>query len=211
MNQTQAWSMLVAELQRRLDAKESGAALSLLLGKERTYVNRVMSGAITGKRINADEMKMMMRALGLKYQEETPKTAPPEGFSLVPMGSAKLGAGSSWEHEDSVEGHYAFRDDFLLSLGMNAKLRLHKVLGDSMEPTLRHGDLVMVDRSDVVIREGQLYAVGIGDEPLIKRLFTKPDGTIVLKSDNPDYPSWEVSKDERPRIIGRARWVGRVL
>jgi len=211
MNQTQAWSMLVAELQRRIDAKESGSALSLLLGKERTYVSRVMSGAITGKRINADEMKAMMKALGLKYEDEPQAILPPDGFGLVRRVQALLGAGSSLMTDDTPDGLYAFRLDFLNSLGMRAKPVLFGVIGDSMDPTLKHGDTVLIDEADKTIRAGNLYGVGIGDELHIKRVFIKPDGTVVLKSDNPDHPTWEIPKEERPRIIGRARWLGRIL
>jgi len=203
--------MLVAELQRRLDAKESGSALSLLLGKERTYVSRVMSGAITGKRINADEMKIMMKGLGLKYEDDAPSVALPEGFGLVRRVKALLGAGSSLVTDDTPNGLYAFRLDFLNSLGVKAKPVLFGVIGDSMDPTLKHGDTVLIDEADKTIRAGNLYGVGIGDELHIKRVFIKPDGTVVLKSDNPEHPTWEIQKDERPRIIGRARWLGRIL
>jgi phage repressor protein C with HTH and peptisase S24 domain len=45
-----------------------------------------------------------------------------------------------------------------------------QVSGDSMEPGIRAGDTVMIDRSRTAVVAGGIYAVGIDDTIMIKRL-----------------------------------------
>lgn len=213
MSQRSNWDAIVAEIARRNAAGESFEAISKMMGAKTggTLAFKIHTGVTTGERINADKVRRYMRGLGLPVEDEMPLVAPPDGFGLVRRVRAMLGAGSSLVTDDEPDGFYAFRIDFLNRLGLKAKPVLFGVIGDSMEPTLKSGDTVLIDEADKTIRAGQLYGVGIGDELHIKRVFVKPDGTVVLKSDNPDHPTWEIPKDERPRIIGRARWVGRIL
>ena len=77
--------------------------------------------------------------------------------------------------------------------------------GDSMEPTIRDGDLVLIHRQDLV-ENGELAVVIInGEEGTLKR-FSQRDGAIILQSYNPNYPPriliGEQAKDVR--IAGRA-------
>jgi hypothetical protein len=213
MDQRENWEAIVAEISRRNAAGESFEAISKMMGAKTggTLAFKIHSGVTTGERINADKVRRYMRGLGLPIEDTLPPVAPPEGFGFVRRVRALLGAGSSLVTDDEPDGVYAFRLDFLNRLGLRAKPVLFGVIGDSMEPTLKNGDTVLIDEADKTIRAGQLYGVGIGEELHIKRVFVKPDGTVVLKSDNQDHPTWEIPKDERPRIIGRARWVGRIL
>lgn len=215
MSHKKMWDAIVAELQRRNDAGETFAALNRALGEPEngTKAFKICREITTGERINLDKIKQYMKGLGLQYKDEKPApgAVAPSGFGLVRKVKARFGAGSSLVTDNDTDGFYAFREDFLRHLGMKAKPLLFGVIGDSMEPTLKDGDTVLVDEADKEIRSGLLYGVGVGEELHIKRVFMKPDGAIILKSDNPDHPTWEIPKDERPRIIGRARWVGRML
>ncbi|MDC7250560.1 MAG: S24 family peptidase [Sphaerochaetaceae bacterium] len=66
------------------------------------------------------------------------------------------------------------------------KIKGMQVDGDSMEPTLRHGDYVFIDLN---IKNGinGIYAIQYGGQMLIKRLQFKLDGTILIISDNEKY------------------------
>jgi phage repressor protein C with HTH and peptisase S24 domain len=79
--------------------------------------------------------------------------------------------------------------------------------GDSMEPTIRDGDLVLLDRSRRRVDEQDaLWAFTIGDVGAIKRLRVKGDRFQIF-SDNPS-----VNADEEPidfvNIVGRVIFVG---
>jgi phage repressor protein C with HTH and peptisase S24 domain len=213
MSHQKYWDQIVAEVQRRHDSGESFTEISRLLGgKHSTRAYKIYHGDVNGKNINIDKIKRYMSGLGLKV-DDAPLPAPgvPDNFGLVRRVKATLGAGESLITDDEPDGEYAFRLDFLRQFGPKSKLVLFPVMGDSMEPTLRSKDLVLIDEADKSIRDGDLYGIGIGDTLQIKRVFVKPDSTIVLKSDNEDYPTWDVPKHERPRIIGKAKWLCRML
>lgn len=87
-----------------------------------------------------------------------------------------------------------------------AMLSVIEVEGDSMEPTLRDGDDILVDRAPRPLRSG-LHVIRLDDVLLVKRLEPGPSGTLQVISDNPAYP-----RLERPRadiaILGRVVWKG---
>ncbi len=87
-----------------------------------------------------------------------------------------------------------------------AMLSVIEVEGDSMEPTLRDGDEILVDRAPRPLRSG-LHVIRLDDVLLVKRLEPGPSGTLQVISDNPAYP-----RLERPRadiaILGRVVWKG---
>ena len=58
--------------------------------------------------------------------------------------------------------------------------------GDSMEPTLRDGDYVLIDEN-INFGTNGIYAIQYGGQILIKRLQFKMDGTILIISDNEKY------------------------
>ena len=79
--------------------------------------------------------------------------------------------------------------------------------GDSMEPTIRDGDLVLLDRSQRKVEEQDaMWAYTVGDMAAIKRLRVKGDRFLIF-SDNPSVPD-----DEEPidfvNIVGRVIFVG---
>lgn len=134
---------------------------------------------------------------------------------MVPMVEARLSAGTgSFETGGDIERRYAFRTDFLLRKGAPSSMVLMRVDGDSMDPYVLNGDVVLIDQSQREPRAGKVYAVGVEDVVYLKRVNAVP-GKIILSSYNPDYPPIEVDArgdlSNGIRIIGRAVWVGREL
>jgi len=136
-----------------------------------------------------------------------------EEFVYVPRVDVRLGAGGEAEVFDAEPKEvYAFRRDWLLQRGNPKDMRLAKVVGDSMEPTLKEGDLVLVDLSQKEIIQGQIYAVRLFNGLLIKRLQRLDQNRVRLISDNPVHPPEERNLESGEfEIIGRVLWVGRNL
>ncbi len=138
--------------------------------------------------------------------------ANPEEFSYVPKVRARLSAGGgSLVVDEAIETYYAFRHAWLRRKGQISQMRLMRVTGDSMEPTLRDEDVVLIDLSQTEIYTGKIYAVGIDEEIVVKRLDKKP-GQLVLVSDNRQfYPPFEVAvtDDSNVRVLGRVIWMAR--
>ena len=87
-----------------------------------------------------------------------------------------------------------------------AMLSVIEVEGDSMEPTLRDGDEILVDRSPRPLRSG-LHVIRLDDVLLVKRLEPGPAGAVHVISDNPAYPRMERSRGE-VAVLGRVVWKG---
>jgi len=75
-----------------------------------------------------------------------------------------------------------------------------------MEPLLRDGDEILVDRSLRAFRDG-VHVVRRGDTVLVKRVASAGQGRLALLSQNLAYPPVEVAADE-VEIIGRVVWKG---
>jgi len=136
-----------------------------------------------------------------------------EEFIRIPKVRARLCAGGgSFEVGSEIEGYYSFRRDWLSKKGSAAKMVLLDVFGNSMEPEFKDGDTVLLDESQKEILAGAVYAVGIEDTIMIKRVEKHPNG-LVLLSDNPKYGAIYQKKDDVScvRIIGKVIWACREL
>jgi len=81
-----------------------------------------------------------------------------------------------------------------------SKTEAIKCSGDSMYPNIKDGDIMFIDRSDVELKDGEVYIVRMGEEVFVKRLFRVP-GKILAKSDNETYPAFDLDLDFE--ILGR--------
>jgi phage repressor protein C with HTH and peptisase S24 domain len=132
-------------------------------------------------------------------------------FKNVPKVKARLSAGSgSFEVGSEIEGYYAFRKDWLSTKGNMNKMVLMDIFGNSMEPELKDGDTILLDESQKDVLAGAVYAVGVDDTIMVKRLEKHPN-KLVLISDNRDYdPIFLRESDINSiRIIGKVIWVCR--
>lgn len=75
--------------------------------------------------------------------------------------------------------------------------------GNSMEPNIGDGDVILIDRSQQTPGFGDLYwAIAYGQTGMIKRLRPMPDGSVKILSDNPNVPP-EVAYDGELHVFGR--------
>lgn len=127
---------------------------------------------------------------------------------------ASAGAGMLNHHEDTV-GFLAFQASWLSRKGINPQnARVLTAHGDSMEPTIRDGDVLLVDTSiDAVINHG-IYVLVFAGMLLVKRLSKKLDGSVIIRSDNRETYDDEIVPVENLTdliIAGRVMWFGRTI
>ena len=133
------------------------------------------------------------------------------GFVKIAKVKARLSAGGgSFEVGDEIEGFYSFRKDWLRKKGNSGDMVLMDIFGNSMEPELKDGDTVLVDQSRKAILAGAIYAVGIDDTVMVKRVEKHPN-KLVLLSDNGSYSPIYLQGAELQtvRVIGKVIWIGR--
>lgn len=83
--------------------------------------------------------------------------------------------------------------------------------GDSMQPTILHGDPVLVDASQTrIAHQDRIWAVMVAGAGMIKRVRRIPGDRYQILSDNPSVPPQEVGADDL-HVIGRVILIWRAL
>lgn len=140
-------------------------------------------------------------------------TAGSNQFVYIPKfdaAEAQKGIGNDTAHSSAI----AMRESWLRGIGTDPRQAyLLAFGGDSMEPTIRDGDLLLIDRSVEQVIDHGIYVLLVGGRLLVKRVQLRHDGSLVLRNDNPAYEVETVSADEASRLVieGRVRWFGRTV
>jgi len=98
-----------------------------------------------------------------------------------------------------------FSREWLRSITATAPRHLFWAIGDgdSMEPTIRSGEIILIDRSlDTPRMDDGIWAVTHGEIGMIKRLRHLPDGAVELHSDN-HLVRPQTAVDGELHVIGR--------
>ncbi len=103
------------------------------------------------------------------------------------------GDGSYIDHENPV-AKFEFSEDWLRSQSLfNKVLSIVPVNGDSMEPTLYDGDLIIVRHNEF---DDGICVIRINGRLMVKRIqHDFIDGSYEISSDNPHYKSRTITKD----------------
>lgn len=136
-------------------------------------------------------------------------------YFLVPRYAAEASAGPGAVPGEYVADFVAFKTEWLRQeLGVNpGKLAAIQARGDSMEPTIHSGDLLLIDLNQPDWRTDAIYAISVGDTLIVKRLQFLISGKVDIISDNPKYAPQTLTREEfaEVRIIGRVAWFGRQM
>lgn len=120
-------------------------------------------------------------------------------------GSAVVNGDDNYETKD-----ISLPDSYLRNvLGLHSLHDVHAIIadGDSMEPTIKAGDIIFIV-PDEVIKDSKIYILNIEGETYCKRIYKNiSTGGIILKSDNLNAPSFEITKERLNdiKIIGRVK------
>jgi len=204
-------------LQRLIEERrEDYASLSRLIGRNAAYIQQFIKRG-TPKRLHEQDRRLLASYFGVS---ETVLGGPQEDSKgelvPVPVLDVRASAGhGAYNHDEAHRGAVGFDPKWLrgLTRGPTDGLSIIQVSGESMTPTLADGDEVIVDRQDGVgrLRDG-IYVLRLDDSLMIKRLARRPAGRgVSIRSDNPDYPSWQNVDPDRINIVGRVLWYGRKL
>lgn len=189
--------------------------LSGLLGRNASYLQQFVRKGSPRKLEETDRQKLA-RFFGVPEAE---LGAPEDisfgsaltrrdGWADIPrlMLGASAGPGVVPAEEAAI-GTIRFQSAWLRQQGLDpARLSAIAVAGDSMEPTLRDGDEILVDRGQRTLRDGVLV-VRLDEVLFVKRVALGRPGAVTLLSDNPAYRPIEVAPGD-VEVIGRVVWKG---
>jgi phage repressor protein C with HTH and peptisase S24 domain len=187
------------------------AALSRMLGRNSTYLQQFISKGSPRKLEEADRRKLA-QFFGVGEGE----LGAPEDLSYDARGEwvevprlpleASAGPGAVGAAEIPFDA-FRFSRRWLREQGLEpAMLSSIRVLGDSMDPLLRDGDEILVDRTPRPFREG-VHVVRLGEALHVKLLQAVPPSGLRLISKNPAYEPVEVAMRDVD-VVGRVVWKG---
>ena len=195
--------------------------LAAALGVDNSTVSRMLSGK---RPLRAHEIPIILGYLemgGVPGPGRTRTTIPEivqiggDRFAMLPVFETAVSAGPGLEPEDGQPVHrIAFRADWLrqVARGSIADLVVLNVDGDSMEPTLRQGDTVLVDMGQRRPQQKDgIYIIRTDGGLQVKRVASNPvTGLLTVISDNREhYPSFADLSPAEVAVIGRVIWLGR--
>lgn len=143
----------------------------------------------------------------------------PEGRAVVPRYSVKASAGNGAlvVSEDVSEYFSVGRDWLRRNLPRwappNAAIGILEGSGDSMEPTIQDGDLLMIvlEPTWEAIQRGGIFVLSVDGHLLLKRLQVLLNGDLQIISDNKHYAAETVRQDQlehRVIVHGQVFFVG---
>jgi hypothetical protein len=195
---------------------EDFAGLSRMLGRNSAYIQQYVRRGVP-KRLKEEERRKLARYFAVS---EAVLGGPPDGLigrdGLVSVKrhpvTVSAGPGAIVS-EERGRPYFGFDENWLKALTPTSpeKLSIVRVEGDSMAPTLNHGDDILVDLGDAAgrLRDG-IYVIRVDEAVLVKRIALHPMGRrLTVQSDNPAYPDWPNFKINEINCIGRVIWAGR--
>jgi phage repressor protein C with HTH and peptisase S24 domain len=148
--------------------------------------------------------------------DKRPSIGKGPGFIGIPRYDAVLAGGhGAFNERSEILDHIPFTVDFIekkLGRKSTAGLVVLEVRGDSMEPTISDGDLVIVDQDHRRLRDG-VYAFILDDAAHVKRLRNRFDGIEIISDNDRIYSPFLLEQQRlgELQIIGRVRWCGHMF
>lgn len=208
------------KIKKQVNAQEIVNKLKTMLGLRRDnqlaerlgMTKATLSARIKRNSLPVDKIKILCTNSNIDYEELVSSSPSQAGdFVSIPLYDvhAAAGGGSIVETEH-VKTMMSFSRSVLEDLNVPPKsLACLYVSGDSMEPTIRAGELVVIDTSDTTFAfDGGVYILRIDSTLLIKRLIRQSAEEIEVVSDNKERSSFKISTKE---IDGNYAIVGRVV
>lgn len=199
-------------------ARERGnslAALSRMLGRNSSYLQQFIVKGSPRKLEEADRRRLAqffgIAESDLGGPEEMSYAAANDWVEVprLPL-EASAGPGSVSGALGAAEipfDAFRFSRRWLREQGLDpAMLSSIRVLGDSMDPLLRDGDEILVDRTPRPFREG-VHVVRLGEALHVKLLQAVPPERLRLISKNAAYEPVEVAMADVD-VVGRVVWKG---
>ena len=119
------------------------------------------------------------------------------------------GVGAAQPEFEALKKTLPFDESFFRYRKINPNnFKMIYATGDSMSPYINPHDAVGIDISDIQPKDGEVYALFLDGDLMIKRVFREGGGVLRLASDNTNYRDKIVNHDSGDSliIIGRVAY-----
>lgn len=181
-----------------------------------------LAGIENSDQASSTRLHVIARALGVRIEwletgkgkiDADEEPAPEEGWADIVGVRQAAALGDGAVVDDYAETHkLKFRAESLRRKHLRPdRLAVLYGKGESMAPTIKDGDAILFDTSDIEPRDDKIYVISYEGTLMAKRL-VELGGRWFIASDNKDDPKWRkpVAVDETRHfeIHGRVRWIG---
>lgn len=137
------------------------------------------------------------------FQANSAKNAPKlreEDYVSIPLTESSIAAGQPIIQADKIEDYVLLH---IRAAGKRNNLVASRVDGDSMEPMLHSGDIVVIDRDDKDVIKNRIYAI-FYEEGLTAKYVERKKELLILRPINPNSDVQIIDLKELPDpIVGR--------
>lgn len=146
-------------------------------------------------------------------KNKVPSDKMSERYVFVPLYDVEASAGAgAIIHSEQIIDHLAFLRDWIVNdLGLNAeKILLIKAIGDSMEPAIKDGAMLLVDTQSNRAGSDAVYVLRLDGDLVVKRIQNLMDGRVEIISNNSAYKTL-ISQTNAIDILGKVVWGGQKI
>ena len=137
------------------------------------------------------------------FQATSAKNAPKlreEDYVSIPLTESSIAAGQPIIQADKIEDYVLLH---IRAAGKRKNLVASRVDGDSMEPMLHSGDIVVIDRDDKRVVKNRIYAI-FYEEGLTAKYVERKKELLILRPINPNSDVQIIDlKEISDPIVGR--------
>ncbi len=216
-----------ARVQERMDLLDiSQSELARRVGIKQPSINRLLQGEVQNPRFlhliarelettvdyltgGADSPDASSRALAdprRDFREQPPFS--PKEFGLVAIKEIDLALGAGGTYLDDgavmeVERYFPLQWLREFTDAPPEMLAFARLRGTSMKPTIDNGAIVIIDlRRRRIDEQDEIWAIGVAEIGMVKRIWANADGSYKIKSDNPAVGA-ETAHDDEMFVLGR--------
>ncbi len=182
-----------------------------------------LRSALTGSKPSVDNLIILADGTGVSLDWLATGEGPmrsggavDDKILYIPRYDIEMSAGTGrWQDHAEKIDDIPFTAEFIqrrLGRSSTDGLIMAYAYGDSMEPTIFSGDLLMIDTNKKSVNSG-IYAMAYMDMFYVKRLDLKLDKIEVISDSREKYKPFEIeaANIDQFNLVGPVIWTGRVL
>lgn len=149
-----------------------------------------------------DSLPVQIPELKIFQTSSTSETPPikSEDYVSIPLTDSAIAAGQPIIQENNIEDYVLLH---IRAAGKRKNLVASRVDGESMEPMLHSGDIVVIDRDEKKLSKNRIFAI-FYENGLTAKYLERQQNLLILRPINPHSQVQIINLDENPDpVVGR--------